>query len=136
MFISGLALLPLLFIAVCSSILGFIFLLITWPDVASVQVISPHKRIPTALYAFTASVLLDMIGVVCGFTISHDLPDDRPGMWLKGYVLPLLLVGAFVFLIISMVFVSRDSWLGKKDLEVGSKALFVIAMLGLIWFIA
>jgi hypothetical protein len=77
-----------------------------------------------------------MIAVVCGFTIAHDPPDDRPGMWLKECVFPLFLVAAFVFLIASMVFGRRDSWPGKRHLKVGSIALFVIAMLGLIWFSA
>jgi hypothetical protein len=126
MWLSGFALIPLQFIAICSSLLGFFFVLIAWTDVASAQVTNSHGRIPIALYTFTASVLLDMAGLVCGFTISHDLPDDRP----------LLLVAAFVFLVISMVFVRRDPWPGKKDLEVGSKALFVIAVLGFIWFLA
>ncbi len=77
-----------------------------------------------------------MVGVLCGFTIAHDLPDDRPGMWLKEYVFPLLLVVAFVFLIASIVFLRRDSWPGKRGLEVGSIALIVIAMLGFVWFLA
>ncbi len=134
MWLSGFALIPLQFIAICSSLLGFPFVLVAWTNVALAQVKNAHERIPIALYTFTASVLLDMVGVVCGFTISHDLPDDRPGMWLKGYVLPLLLVVAFVFLIISMIFARRDSRRGKRHLEVGSKALLVIAILGFIWF--
>jgi hypothetical protein len=132
MWLSGFALTPLMFVAVCSSLLGLIFVFIAWSDATSVQATNARGSLPTALYTFTASVLLDMIGVVCGFTISHDVPD-RPGLWLKGYVLPLLLVAAFVLLILSMALVRRDSWLGKKDLQVGSKALFVIAMLGFIW---
>jgi hypothetical protein len=75
-----------------------------------------------------------MIGVIFGFTIAHDLPDDRPGMWLKECAFPLFLVAAFVFLIVSMVLMHRDSWQGKRNLQVGSKGLFIIAMLGLIWF--
>ena len=126
MWLSGFALIPLQFIAICSSLLGFYFALAAWTNFASAQVKNIHVRIPIALYAFTVSVLLEMIGVVCGFTISHDLPDDRPGMWLKGYALPLLLVVAFVFLIISMVVVCRDSWRGKRYLEVGSKALLLL----------
>jgi len=116
MWLSGFALIPLQFIAICSSLLGFYFALAAWTNFASAQVKNIHVRIPIALYAFTVSVLLEMIGVVCGFTISHDLPDDRPGMWLKGYALPLLLVVAFVFLIISMSLCAetlgegRDTW--------------------------
>jgi hypothetical protein len=134
MWLSGFALIPLQFIAICSSLLGFPFLLVAWTYVASPQGKNARGRIPTALYAFTVSVLLNMIGVVFGFTIAHDLPDDRPGMWLKECAFPLFLVAAFVFLIISMVLMHRDSWQGKKNLQVGSKGLFIIAMLGFIWF--
>jgi ABC-type Na+ efflux pump permease subunit len=134
MWLSGFALIPLQLIAIFSSLLGFPFVLIAWIDVTSAQVKNANGRIPTALYAFTVSVLLDMMGVVCGFTIAHDLPDDRPGMWLKGCVFPLVLVAALIFLIISMVLLHRDSWREKKDLQLGSKALFIIAVLGFIWF--
>ena len=130
-------------VAIVSSLVGCYFALvswcvvfISWPDVASVQAANGQGKIPKALYAFTISALLNMASVFCGFTIAHDLPDGRPGMWLKEYGVPLFMAAAFGFLVVSLIVGRQDSWPGKRHLKVGSITLLVIAVLGFIWLCA
>jgi hypothetical protein len=136
-------LIALLLVAILSSLVGCYFataswciVLLSWPDVASVQAANGQGKIPKALYPFTISALLNMASVLCGFTIAHDPPDGRPGMWLKPYIFPLFMAAAPGFLVVSLIVGRRDSWPGKRHLKVGSITLLVIAVLGSIWLCA
>jgi len=137
MWFAGLAVgLPELFIAVVSIFVGVPTVLIAWVDIINERVTANNWRIPTALHAFTASVLMYLASLFSSRIIPSELlHDSTAGVRSVQYVMACFIICGFIFLIISMVLVRRNSGPGTRVLKIGSKVLVVIALLGFIGII-
>jgi hypothetical protein len=128
---------PALFVTVGTIGLGGLFVLTAWADRVRKSATTDHSRRPTALFLFTAVVLLDLIGLVSLWMIPTALLNyEVIGTPLSHLVWSLFLVASFVFVMISMVLAQKGFGPAKNSVQSGSRALFVIYVLGFIWFLA
>ena len=130
--------LPEIFVAVFSILIGGVFVAMAWKDVVRVYVTTANCRPPTALYAFTTSVFMYLMSLGSFVLIPDDILYYRhfAGLQISDCVLSLFVACGFLFLIISIVLVRRNSEPGTRMVAIGSKALFVISLLGFIGIIA
>jgi hypothetical protein len=128
---------PALFVTVGTIGLGGFFGLLAWADTARASVTEDGRRILPALYAFTASVCMDVLGLVVLSVIPFNLRNQYIlGARLAPCVYSFFIIISFVLVIISLVLVRRDSGAVKDSVQTGSRALFVLDVLGFIWFVA
>jgi hypothetical protein len=128
---------PALFVTVGTIGLGGPFVLMAWADTARALATKDVRKVPPALYAFTASVCTDVLGLVVLSVIPFDLRNQHIwGARLAPCVYSLFIISSFVFVIISLVLVRRDSGAVKDFVQNGSRALFALDLLGFIWFVA
>jgi len=127
--------------------LGGVFVVMAWVQVLEMRAANGRCRVPAALYAFTASVCVDLlvfIGIIIAscnsVAISRNFPDLLDyklfGVILVDAVWFFSLVVSFCFLIVSIVLVRRESGPGIRIMKIGSRILFITSLLGLIGIIA
>lgn len=127
-----------LFSTVSTIGLGGVFVAIAWVKVLEMRTASAQWSIPVALYALSASVLVDPIGVFVDLRFFPlDLLPSREmfGIFLFYVVWSLTLIVSFSFLIACMVLVRRESGPGIRVMQIGSRVLFFTSLLGLIGII-
>jgi hypothetical protein len=128
---------PALFVTVGTIGLGSLFASMAWAGIVRASATTEHWRIPAALYAFTSAVFLDLIGLAVLWLIPSDLLNyEVIGAPLSHLVWSLFLVASFVFVTISMVLARKNVEPAKDAVKSGSRALFVIDVLGFVWFFA
>jgi hypothetical protein len=133
----GLEGLPAMFITLFTIGLGGLFGLLAWTSVSRERITLARRKIPAALHAFTASVGVELMGLIFLWTIPNDATDHEIfGTNLVSFIWCCFLIAGFVLLLLSMVLVRVNG--GDRDgfVKAGSTALFVIAVLGFIWFIS
>jgi hypothetical protein len=103
--------------------LGGLFLLLAWANVLLERITNGHWYIPKALFAFTAAVLLNILGYSClYYWYQYSL--------LSIIVCSLPMIASFVFVIVSMVLVRQDPYRGTGIVQIGSWALIALESLG------
>ena len=128
---------PALFVTAGTIGLGGFFVLMAWADTARALATKDGRSIPPALYTFTASVCMDVLGLVVLSVIPFDLRNQYVlGARLAPCVYSFFMITSFVLVTISLFLVHRDSGTVKDSVQSGSRALFVINVLGFVWFVA
>jgi hypothetical protein len=96
---------PALFIGISSTLIGGAFLVGAFIDVVNNGGVSEsHRKIPTALYTLTASVIMDMVLLKCAWAAPTDL------LYFQSNDIPsVILAASFVLVIITMILVRKNS---------------------------
>jgi hypothetical protein len=124
---------PAMFITMLTIVMGGLFVLVAWTNALTERIANGHWSIPTALYAFTASVGLELAGHVVLSDIPYGMTDREVlGVSLVALIWSCFLLASFILLLVSMALVRRNSEPGKRIVQAGSKVLLVIAILGFI----
>lgn len=113
--------------------LGCLLVILAWIESLAVRVAYSNWRIPTALYTFTASTCLVLIGLAILSKIPYEMHERAiHGMQLPQCVWSALLVGSFVLVIASLVLSRRDSGPGLIIVRAGCAILIVLDVVSFI----
>ncbi len=128
---------PATFVTYLTIGLGTLFVLRALFIVIRDRIKGKQWRVPAALLSLTASVGIEFIGTV---VLSH-VPDEMKdreifGTRLITFTWSCFLAGSFAFTLLSAVLVRWDSGPAKHTVQMGSITLLVVAVLGLIWYVA
>jgi hypothetical protein len=122
---------PMMFVTVCTIGLGGLCALIAWRDVVYDWRRTTHWKVSTALHTFSASVYLPLIGYLLLAVTSPGLQELYiQGISLAAVVYLGVLAASFILVIISLLFVQRDSGSVRGVVLTGSGILFVVDVLG------
>jgi tellurite resistance protein TehA-like permease len=122
---------PMMLVTVCTIGLGGLFALIAWRDVVYDRRRTTHWKASTALHTFSASVYLPLIGYVFLAVTSPSLQERYiQGIPLAAVLYLGVLAASFILVIISLLFVQRDSGSVRGVVLTGSRILFVVDALG------
>jgi Kef-type K+ transport system membrane component KefB len=128
---------PAAFVTIATIGLGSLFLLMAWAEIDRVSATRENVKKPSALYAFMSAVFLDLIGLCALWLIPRDLRNSEvAGVPLAHLVWTLFLSSSFVSVIISMVLARRSGEPAKGAVQNGARALFIVDLLGFVWFVA
>jgi hypothetical protein len=114
------------FLIYSMAIVGGLFVLFAWVDVVRGRCAGSDWRIPTALYPFTISVALHPVAYICFISAAQGSARLMDSLMLSA------LAASFVCLLISLKIVRRNSEVRAGIVAMGSKILFVIAVIGFI----
>ena len=128
---------PAAFVTIATIGIGSLFVLMAWADIIGASPTTKHKKIPAALYALMSAVFLDLIGLCSLWLIPSDqVNHEVAGVPLSHLVWSLFLWSSFVSVIISMVLAGRSGEHAKGAVQNGARALFIVDLLGFVWFVA
>lgn len=117
--------------------LGGLFALIGWIKIATDPRRTSDRKIPMALYAFSASVCMDIaVYAILWARRGSDMPQGM--IWkieLSHFILSLGPIVSLLFLLISIFLVRRDSSSARGVVKAGSIVLFVVNVVGFILFL-
>jgi hypothetical protein len=117
------------FLMVGCGALGGIFVVWAWADVVDSKWRANKKwNIPTALYPFTISIVLDWVAFTYldSAAVRH-VPEEQVTVFLF-----LFVFANFAFLFVTAVMVRRNSGPGTRLIAVGSKILVVVSIVCLV----
>jgi hypothetical protein len=109
---------------------GGIFVLVGWAEVLSNGLANGYWKIPVALYVFTGSVGVELMGSIVLSEISPTESFQTVTLiWIA------FLIASFILLLLSAVLAHQNSEPNKRTVQIGSKVLLAIATLGFIGII-
>jgi hypothetical protein len=124
---------PAMFVTVGSMVIGGLFVLVAWTNVINDPTMKRNLEPQKGVYAFTASVALDVITIPIVRALPYEWEHDTVlGIPYIECIWSLLLIAGIVCLVMSMVLVRGRSGPGLVAVKVGSKVLSAIVVIGLI----
>jgi hypothetical protein len=108
-----------------SVVIGSLFATVAWITVLVALQDGTRSKVPTALYTFTVSIAIDIVGLIGLFAAPLEMGR---AFWLAT---DGLLATSFIFLVSTVLLLLKDAGPGKFIIMSGAIVLLGIAALGL-----